>query len=216
MFLQPKCANIRFSSIIVAIDRMPSKCSCGAYSTFFYKNIFMPWVIFLTSSDACWTPPVFLASGYPLKFWLRLSRANGAHSVQKWPQVCHWGRVGGWEHGLFFPVKEMTLGVLHWLPEMIHSCVVPRICWKDSSNFEIGRMPLRQMGLHVATVPRLLCIKCLCWKPEPLPVISKRMSVSRPRVTAWGSVIFPDSQSKALILPSLGSARETWELVIES
>lgn len=124
-----------------------------------------------------------------------------------------WG-LGAWIY--FFPVKEMTLGVLHWLPEMIHSCVVPRICRKDSSNFEIGRMPPRQMGLHVATVPRLLCIKCLCWKPEPLPVISTRMSVSRPKETAWGSVIFPGPQSKALILPSLGSAPETWELVIES
>lgn len=114
MFLQPKCANIRFSSIIVAIDRLPSKCSCGAYSTFFYKNIFMPWVIFLTSSDACWTPPVFLASGYPLKFWLCLSRANGAHSVHKWPQVCFvqdtGGGLGDGNMDFFFPGKRWHLG----------------------------------------------------------------------------------------------------------
>lgn len=125
----------------------------------------------------------------------------------------------GWGEGawiFFSPWKRWHLGFytdsLRWSTPAWYL----QFARKDSSNFEIGRMPPRQMGLHVATVPRLLCIKCLCWKPEPLPVISTRMSVSRPKETAWGSVIFPGPQSKALILPSLGSARETWELVIES
>jgi hypothetical protein len=216
MFLQPKCANIRFSSIIVAIDRMPSKCSCGEYSTFFYKNIFMPWVIFLTSSDACWTPPVFLALGHPLKCWLCLSRANGAHSVYQWPQVSFktGAGIGGSREGP--PMEGIPLDALHWIPGMMHAHMVPRICWKDSSNFEIGRMPLWQMGLHVATVPSLLCIKCLCWKFEPPPVISKWMSVSRPGKGVWGSMVFPVLQPKALIHPSLGFAQEAWKLIIES
>lgn len=111
------------------------------------------------------SPPVLLASGPDLKHWLCISRANLVYSVNKCQQV--W-RVQGSRPGVGtgrkegLPVEEMTRAVLYLLPVKTHSCLAPMVLLKRSNQLGIGRMPLWQMGLSMAKMPSILCIKCLC------------------------------------------------------
>lgn len=94
----------------------------------------MPWVIFLTSSDTRWRTTCLLGirtcfEGLALPF-------EGKSSLFLWTAVNRCGddkepgqnRTGRSEE---LPAESMTLAVLYMPPVMIHSCLAPRVYWKD-------------------------------------------------------------------------------------
>lgn len=93
----------------------------------------MPWVIFLTSSDTCWSTTCLSGIRTGSKSWLCLSGANLVHSMNKhqqvwWLQGTGPGLQTGREEGL--PLGWMTLAVSDMLPVKTHSCLAPMLYWK--------------------------------------------------------------------------------------